>query len=77
MKQMASMIKGMVTATSSVSYTLGLLMAITYVFAIALRNLVPAGSEIEGLYFSSVLEAMHNLIIFGTFMDTISRLFMQ
>jgi hypothetical protein len=74
------MIKGMVTATSSVMYTLGLLMIVTYIFAIALRNLVPstaedgcadsyAGECIEAKYFPSVPEAMHNLIIFGTFLD--------
>jgi len=79
------MIKGMVTATSSVGYTLGLLIVITYVFAIALRNLVPsAGTEdecaalsedagcIEVTFFSSVPEAMHNLFIFGTCGDELS-----
>merc|ERR1719353_1385676 len=50
------MIKGMVTASASVGYTLGLLMILTYVFSIALRNLVPAGSNIEETYFSSVIE---------------------
>jgi hypothetical protein len=85
----------MVTATSSVGYTLGLLMILTYVFAIAMRNLVPkyegnatgvhAGCEvggdlfpdaeygcIESGLFSSVPEAMHNLIIFGTFLDNLA-----
>jgi len=89
------MIKGMVTATTSVSYTLGLLMIITYIFAIAARNLVPpcpdecTGPEgmgadecqekfpvaegcIETIYFESVLEAMHNLIIYGCFLDALS-----
>jgi len=89
------MIKGMVTSTTSVGYTMGLLMIITYVFAIAIRNLVvPAldggtdGEEaplcaeafpnggldncIENVFFSSVPEAMHNLMIFGTFGDELS-----
>lgn len=79
------MIKGMVTATSSVAYTLGLLMMVTYVFAIALRNLVPAADSeekcqqdwgddgcLENLYFSSVPEAMHNLIIYATFCDELA-----
>eukprot|EP00747_Dinoflagellata_sp_TGD_P145494 gnl/TRDRNA2_/TRDRNA2_176591_c7_seq6.p1 gnl/TRDRNA2_/TRDRNA2_176591_c7~~gnl/TRDRNA2_/TRDRNA2_176591_c7_seq6.p1 ORF type:complete len:269 (+),score=49.28 gnl/TRDRNA2_/TRDRNA2_176591_c7_seq6:2-808(+) len=66
------MIKGMVTASASVSYTLALLMIITYVFSIALRNIVPPGSYIEETYFISVPEAMHNLILFGTFMDSLS-----
>jgi len=99
------MIKGMLTASLSVGYTLGLQMVITYVFAIAMRNLVPKAevgvfhaatnstesfwttSEeecaakfegiggdgcIETLFFSSVPEAMHNLMIFGTFLDDLS-----
>jgi hypothetical protein len=66
------MIKGMLTATTSVGYTLGLLMVIDYVFAIALRNLVPKDSGIEEDYLSSVPEAMHNLIIFATFTDDLS-----
>jgi len=66
------MIKGMMSASASVSYTLALLLIITYVFAIALRNLVPKGSECEEEYFASVPEAMHNLIVFGTFLDALS-----
>eukprot|EP00747_Dinoflagellata_sp_TGD_P145478 gnl/TRDRNA2_/TRDRNA2_176591_c7_seq14.p1 gnl/TRDRNA2_/TRDRNA2_176591_c7~~gnl/TRDRNA2_/TRDRNA2_176591_c7_seq14.p1 ORF type:complete len:573 (+),score=112.80 gnl/TRDRNA2_/TRDRNA2_176591_c7_seq14:31-1719(+) len=66
------MIKGMVTAAASVGYTLALLMIITYVFSIAFRNLVPPGSDIEEAYFSSVPEAMHNLIIYATFLDSLS-----
>jgi len=75
------MIKGMLSATASVGYTLGLLLLITYVFAIALRNLVPSEHNAEDSayelsigeeYFSSVPEAMHNLIIFGTFLDALS-----
>eukprot|EP00747_Dinoflagellata_sp_TGD_P145497 gnl/TRDRNA2_/TRDRNA2_176591_c7_seq9.p1 gnl/TRDRNA2_/TRDRNA2_176591_c7~~gnl/TRDRNA2_/TRDRNA2_176591_c7_seq9.p1 ORF type:complete len:257 (+),score=55.10 gnl/TRDRNA2_/TRDRNA2_176591_c7_seq9:265-1035(+) len=66
------MIKGMVTAAASVGYTLALLMIITYVFSIAFRNLVPPGSDIEEAYFSSVPEAMHNLIVFATFLDELS-----
>lgn len=69
------MITGMVSAAASVGYTLGLLLLVTYVFAIALRNLVPQGDEEEDIrvmFFSSVPEAMHNLIIFGTFLDALS-----
>jgi hypothetical protein len=83
------MIKGMVTATTSVVYTLGLLMLITYVFAIAVRNLVPAAlltdneceetfdhplaaGCIEVMYFSSVPETMHNLIMLATFCDELA-----
>jgi len=76
------MIKGMFSATASVGYTLGLLMLITYVFAIALRNLtpsadgfVPADEEdfhVETQYYSSVPETMHTLIIYGTFLDALA-----
>merc|ERR1719359_1233722 len=41
------MIKGMITATATVGYTLSLLILITYVFAIAFRNLVPAAKSDE------------------------------
>jgi len=87
------MIKGIVSATASVGYTMGLLLLVTYVFAIAMRNLVPAeedfvpsghpiyANEIWGdgiersintVFFSSVPEAMHTLIIFGTFLDELA-----
>lgn len=70
--QLMIMIKGMATASLSVGYALGLLFLITYLFAIVLRNLVPAESIIEEKYFSSVPEAMHSLFIFGTFTDALS-----
>jgi len=70
--QLMTMIKGMATAAASVGYTLGLLIIITYVFAIALRNLVAKGSEIEETYFPSVYQAIISLIIFGTFLDALS-----
>jgi hypothetical protein len=66
------MIKGMVSAAVSVGYTLGLLLVITYVFSIALRNLVPVDSNIEDVYFSSVPESIHNLIIYATFLDDLA-----
>jgi len=69
------MIKGMMAAAASVGYTLGLLLLITYVFSIALRNLVPKATgddDIEVRFFSSVPEAMHNLIIFACFLDDLS-----
>merc|ERR1719162_2652021 len=62
----------MITAASTVGYTLGLLMLVTYVFSIALRNLVPKGSLSEETYFSTVPEAMLNLIIYGAFGDELS-----
>jgi len=85
------MIKGMLTAAASVGYTLGLLMVITYVFAIALVNLATEPEEGEeaccstidgdpatatGMYFETVLEAMHNLIVYATFLDDLSDFIM-
>lgn len=66
------MIKGMITATSTVGYTLVLLMLITYVFGIAFVNLSGKDLEITEKYFSTVPETMHNLIIYGTFLDALS-----
>lgn len=76
------MIKGMLTAAASVGYTLGLLLVITYVFAIALVNLKtdPEDGEEEptatGMYFETVPEAMHNLIVYATFLDDLSDFIM-
>lgn len=66
------LIKGIITATASVAYSLFLLALITYVFAIALRNLVGKEDEIKDVFFSSVPESMHHLILFGTFADELS-----
>jgi hypothetical protein len=66
------MIKGMVSASASVVYTLGLLILITYVFAIAFVNLAEEGNPIQEQYFSSVPESMHNLFMYGTFLDSLS-----
>jgi len=66
------MVKGMASAAASVGYTLGLLLGLTYVFAIALVNLVEPDSDIAETYFSTVPESMHNLILYGTFLDALS-----
>lgn len=65
------MIKGIVTATASVSYTLGLLLVITYVFGIALTQL-SADKEYGEQFFSSVPMAMYSLIIYATFLDDLA-----
>jgi len=64
------MIKGMVTAAASVSYTLGLLMVVTYVFAIALANL-SIGTSFREQYFQGVGLSMYTLFIYGTFLDSL------
>jgi hypothetical protein len=71
------MIKGMLTATASVGYTLGLLLLITYIFSIAMVNLAPEDSGIKETYFSSVPESMHNLIIFCVFLDNLSNITLE
>lgn len=72
------MIKGMLSAASAVGYTLGLLMLITYIFSIAIRNLVSdeAVTVLQGygVHLESVPEVMHSLIVFGTFLDDLSQL---
>lgn len=78
------MIKGMLQAAASVGYTLGLLLVITYVFSIAFRNLVPDAKDkeveeeygdgaIEIVYFKSVPESIHNLMIYAVFLDNLSE----
>jgi hypothetical protein len=66
------MIKGMLTAAASVSYTLGLLMIVTYVFAIALTQL-SGDTEMREEFFSSVPLSMYSLIIYGTFLDDLAH----
>jgi len=66
------MIKGMVTAAASVSYTLGLLLIFTYVFAIAMTQL-SIGTEFREQYFNGVALSMYSLIIYGTFLDSLAE----
>merc|ERR1719433_405888 len=64
------MIEGMVTATASVSYTLCLLMLVTYVFAIALAQL-SIGTSFREQYFQGVALSMYTLFIYGTLLDSL------
>ncbi|CAK0839837.1 unnamed protein product [Prorocentrum cordatum] len=74
------MIKGMVTAASTVSYTLGLLLVITYVFAIMLTQLTMPKYDDDDLhvsyihvtYFEGVAKSMYSLIIYATFLDNLA-----
>jgi hypothetical protein len=67
------MIKGMITATGVVGYTLFLLLVVTYVFAIALTQLA-RGTPLseDGAYLSCVALAMYSLTIHGTFLDDLA-----
>lgn len=63
------MIKGMVQAAASVGYTMGLLMVICYVFAIALTQLAAEKEGIREAYFSSVPTSIYSLLIYATLLD--------
>jgi len=65
------MIKGIIKATASVSYTLGLLLLITYVFSIALVQL-SNGTEMKEEFFRSVPLGVYSLVIYATFLDDLS-----
>jgi len=65
------LVKGMVTAMKSVMYVLGLLIIITYVFAIALTQLTQ-GLVVHDLYFENVLISMYSLLIYATFLDNLA-----
>jgi len=71
------MMRGIYTAAASVSYTLGLLFMVTYVFAIALTQLsvAPDGNayEFRETFCHGVAMSMYTLIIYGTFLDDLSE----
>jgi hypothetical protein len=72
------LVKAIGKATSSVAYTLALLIIVTYVFAIAMTQLAGAGSDNplsigeEGSYNSGVARSMYTLIIYGVFLDDLA-----
>merc|ERR1719422_362308 len=71
MPELLILVKGIIAATRSVFFTLILLFALLYVFAIALRQLTdgtPVGTE----HFKTVPDAMYTLLIDGTFMDNLA-----
>jgi voltage-gated sodium channel len=65
------MVKGIGTATSSVSYTMFLLILATYVFAIALTQL-SEDTEFGETFLHGVAESMYTLIIYCAFFDDLS-----
>mmetsp|Transcript_62186 Transcript_62186/g.103325 ORF Transcript_62186/g.103325 Transcript_62186/m.103325 type:complete len:731 (-) Transcript_62186:86-2278(-) len=70
MPELMILIKGMVAATRSVFFTLVLLLAILYIFAIAFTQLCD-GTEVGAVYFDSILSSMYTLLIVGTFYDNL------
>lgn len=73
MPELMILVRGMVAATRSVFFTLLLLAVILYVFAIAFRQLLD-GTKLGDEWFINVPQAMHTLLVYGTFMDEISAL---
>merc|ERR1719174_2276958 len=64
MPELMILIKGMLSATRSVFFTLCLLMIIMYVFGIAFTQLCK-DTDIEDDYFSSVAHSMYSLMMYG------------
>jgi len=65
------LIKGMVTATTSVMYVMGMQVGVTYIFAVAFVQLTtdtPAGND----FFANVPIGMHSLFIHATFLDDLA-----
>jgi len=65
------LVKGMMTAMRSVMYVMGLLVIITYVFAIAF-TLLSDGYEFKETFFSSVPESIYSLFVYGIFLDNLA-----
>merc|ERR1719247_2565867 len=69
------LIKGMVTAMKSVAYVMGLLILITYIFAIAFTQLaVDPEKEMGDAFFANVSHSMYTLLLYATFLDDLSAL---
>jgi uncharacterized membrane protein (GlpM family) len=63
------LIKGMVTAMKSVSYVMGLLVLITYVFAIAFTQLAVGTESVGDDWFANIAHTMYSLLIYATLLD--------
>merc|ERR1719502_2654315 len=66
------LVKGMVTAMKSVVYVMGLLVIITYVFAIAFTQLAVGTPTIGEDYFANVAQSMYSLLIYATLLDNMA-----
>lgn len=72
MPELMILIKGMVSATRSVFFTLCLLIIIMYIFAIALTQLT-GESSIGPKYFASIPASMYTLLVAGVFFDNLDK----
>merc|ERR1719265_1851960 len=66
------LVKGMATAMKSVVYVMGLLVIITYVFAIAFTQLAVGTPTIGEDYFANVGQSMYSLLIYATLLDNMA-----
>merc|ERR1719247_365086 len=62
------LIKGMVTAMKSVAYVMGLLVLITYVFAIAFTQLAVGTESLGDTFHANISNSMYSLLIYLTFL---------
>ncbi|CAE8711458.1 unnamed protein product [Polarella glacialis] len=62
------LIKGLVTASRSVFFTMALLTMVVYIFAIALCQL-SAGTQLGETYFTSIPHGMMSLLLYGALPD--------
>merc|ERR1719409_679769 len=65
------LVQGMLTATYSVCYVMGMQIAVIYVFGIAF-TLLADGYAFKELFFSSVSHSMYSLMIYGTMVDDLA-----
>lgn len=65
------LIKGTMTAMTSVMYVMGMLLGVTYIFAIACTQL-SVDTEMGQKYFQNIALAMYSLIVYATFLDNLA-----
>lgn len=65
------LLKGMATAMKSVAYVMGLLVLVTYVFAIAFTQLA-VGTDFGYTFCANVSHSMYTLLLYATFLDDLS-----
>jgi len=70
MPELLILVKGMASAMKSVFYTMLLLVALLYVFAVAFTQLT-VGTPLGDMYFKSIPKSMISLLLHGTFLDNL------
>lgn len=67
------LVKGMLTAMTSVFYVMCLLVSVTYIFAIAFTQLAVGTETVGDKYFANVSLSMYSLLIHAAFMDDLAE----